>query len=120
MPRDLAVVRRGVEQLTEKQEQMARNIADLRSAEHDIKKKASSPHLQSRTKLIPWPETKPTTIAGWTLRGITNGTAVLEGPHGTWRAMQGDTVPGVGRVESMVRWGGRLIVATSSGLISTP
>jgi hypothetical protein len=120
MPGDLAVVRRSVEQLTERQEQMARNIADLRSAEHDIKKKTSSPHLQRRTKLIPWPETRPTTVAGWTLRGIINGTAVLEGPHGTWRAMQGDTVPGVGRVESMVRWGGRLIVATSSGLISTP
>ena len=120
MPRDLAVVRRSVEQLTEKQEQMARNIAALRSAEHDIKKKTSSPHLQSRTKLIPWPETRPTTIAGWTLRGVNNGTAVLEGPYGTWRAMQGDTVPGVGRVESMVRWGGRLIVATNSGLISTP
>jgi hypothetical protein len=119
MPRDLAVVKRGVEQLTEKQEQMARNSA-LRSAEYDIKKKTSSPHLQTRTKLLPWPETKPTTIAGWTLRRIANGTAVLEGPHGTWRAMQGDTVPGVGRVESMVRWGGRLIVATSSGLISTP
>jgi hypothetical protein len=120
MPRDLAAVRSGVEQLTEKQEQMARNIAALRSAEHSTKKKTSSFHLQSRTKLIPWPETRPTTIAGWTLRGITNGTAVLEGPHGTWSAMQGDTVPGVGRVESMVRWGGRLIVATSSGLISTP
>ena len=119
MPRDLAVVKRGVEQLTEKQEQTGRNSA-LRSAEYDIKKKTSSPHLQTRTKLLPWPETKPTTIAGWTLRGITNGTAVLEGPHGTWRAMHGDTVPGVGRVESMVRWGGRLIVATSSGLISTP
>ena len=120
MPRDLAAVRSGVEQLTEKQEQMARNIVALRSAELGTKKKTSSFHLQSRTKLIPWPETRPTTIAGWTLRGITNGTAVLEGPHGTWSAMQGDTVPGVGRVELMVRWGGRLIVATSSGLISTP
>jgi hypothetical protein len=76
--------------------------------------------VQSRVKLTPWPETRPTTIAGWTLRGVTNGTAVLEGPSGIWRAMQGDTVPGVGRVESMVRWGDRLIVATTSGLISTP
>jgi hypothetical protein len=49
-----------------------------------------------------------------------NGTAILEGPNGLWRAMRGDTVPGVGRVESLVRWGNRLIVATSSGLISTP
>src|SRR5262249_36750727 len=120
MPRDLAVVKRSVEQLTEKQEQMARNIATLRSAEHDIKKKTSSPHVQSRVKLTPWPETRPTTIAGWTLHGVTNGTAVLEGPSGIWRAMQGDTVPGGGRGESMVRWGDRLIVATTSGLISTP
>jgi hypothetical protein len=120
MPRDLAVVRRIVEQLTEKQEQMARNIATLQAAERDIKKKTSSTHLQSRAKLTPWPETKPKTIAGWTLREVSNGTAVLEGPNGIWRAMQGDTVPGVGKVESMVRWGSRLIVATSSGLISTP
>ena len=119
MPRDLAAVRSGVQQLTEKQEQMARNIAALRSAEHGTKRKG---HLficrAGRNSFRS--QTRPTTIAGWTLRGITNGTAVLEGPHGTWSAMQGDTVPGVGRVKSMVRWGGRLIVATSSGLISTP
>ena len=119
MPRDLAVIRRNVEQLTEKHEQMARNIATLKAAGQHIKKNTSSPHLYEE-KLTPWPETPPTTIPGWTLRGITNGTAVLEGPNGIWKAMRGDTVPGVGRVESMVRWGGRLIVATSSGLISTP
>jgi hypothetical protein len=28
-------------------------------------------------------------------------------------------VPGVGRIESVVRWGSRWIVATSKGLIST-
>jgi hypothetical protein len=119
MPRDLAVVRRNVEQLTEKHEQMARNIATLKAAGQHIKKKTLSPHLHEE-KLTPWPETPPATIPGWTLRGITNGTAVLEGPSGIWKAVRGDTVPGVGRVESMVRWGGRLIVATSGGLISTP
>ena len=54
------------------------------------------------------------------LREVTNGTAVLEGPNGIWTAKRGDTVPGVGRVESIVLWGERWIVATSSGLISTP
>ena len=34
-------------------------------------------------------------------------------------AKAGDTVPGVGRVDSIVRWGNRWIVATSRGLIST-
>ena len=79
-----------------------------------------SGELRSATKLPPVPETSPTTIPGWTLREVTNGTALLEGPNGIWRVMPGQTVPSVGRVDSIVRWGNRFIVATSSGLISTP
>jgi hypothetical protein len=67
----------------------------------------------------PVPETKPTTIDGWTVREVVGGTAVLQGPDGIWQAQTGDTVPGVGRVDSIVRWGNRWIVATSRGLIST-
>jgi hypothetical protein len=78
---------------------------------------------QERAKILPRPapapETRPTTIEGWTIREVVGGTAVLEGPGGVWRAAQGDTVPGIGRVESVVRWGNRWIVATSKGLIST-
>jgi hypothetical protein len=67
------------------------------------------------------PETRPTTIEGWTVREVVGGTTVvLEGPDGVWRASRGETVPGVGRVDSIVRWGNRWIVATSRGLISTP
>ena len=76
--------------------------------------------LEPPVKLSPAPETRPTTIEGWTLRDVTNGTAVLEGPNGTWRAARGDTVPGLGRVDSIFKWGNRLMVATSKGLISTP
>lgn len=76
--------------------------------------------LQTRVKLTPTPETRPTTIEGWTLREVTNGTAVLEGPDGIRRVTRGDTIPGVGRVDSIFRWGNRLLVATSTGLISTP
>jgi hypothetical protein len=76
--------------------------------------------LENRTKLTPIPETRPTTIEGWTLREVTNGIAILEGPNGIWRVRRGDTVPGVGRVDSILLWGERWIVATSQGLISTP
>jgi hypothetical protein len=41
--RDLAVVRRSLEQLAAKQEQMAQNIATLQAAEQDIRQKMSSP-----------------------------------------------------------------------------
>lgn len=71
-------------------------------------------------KLTPTPETRPTTIEGWTLREVVNGTAVIEGPNGVWKVTPGQTVPGVGRVDSIVRWGNRLVVATTRGLISTP
>jgi hypothetical protein len=71
------------------------------------------------TRPTPVPETKPTTIDGWTVREVNGGSVVLEGPNGVWRASRGDTVPGVGRIDSIVRWGNHLIVATSKGLIST-
>ena len=76
--------------------------------------------LQTREKLTATPETRPTTIEGWTLREVANGTAVLEGPDGIRTVARGDTIPGVGTVESIFRWGNRPIVATSRGLISTP
>ncbi len=76
--------------------------------------------VKEARKLTPTPETRPTTIEGWTLREVVNGTAVIEGPNGVWRVTPGQTVPGVGRVDSIVRWGNRLVVATSRGLISTP
>jgi hypothetical protein len=65
------------------------------------------------------PETRPTTIEGWSIREVVGGTAVLQGPSGVFRVTQGDTVPGVGRIDSIVRWGSRWIVATTRGLIST-
>jgi hypothetical protein len=67
----------------------------------------------------PVPETKPRTIEGWMIREVAGNTVVLEGPGGVWRATRGETVPGVGKVDSIVRWGNRWIVSTSRGLIST-
>ncbi|SDN46582.1 hypothetical protein SAMN05444050_1632 [Afipia sp. GAS231] len=76
--------------------------------------------IASREPLYPAPETRPATIAGWTVRDVRGGTAVLEGPDGIRSATVGDTVPGVGQIESIVRWGNRWIVATANGLIATP
>src|SRR5271156_4968887 len=76
--------------------------------------------MRTRTKLAPVQETRPKTIEGWTIREVVNGVAVLEGPNGVWRSRRGDTVPGLGKVDSIVFWGHRWIVATSRGLVSTP
>ncbi len=76
--------------------------------------------IAPRGAMMPAPETGPTTIVGWTVLDVRGGTAVLGGPDGVRMAKRGDTVPGVGRIDSIVRWGNRWIVATASGLIATP
>jgi hypothetical protein len=76
--------------------------------------------LTERGPIMPAPETRPTTIEGWAVLDVRGGTAVLEGPDGVRMATRGDTVPGIGRIDSIVRWGNRWIVATASGLIATP
>jgi hypothetical protein len=75
--------------------------------------------LQDRV-VTPFPDTRPTSVDGWTLRSVTEGIAVLEGPYGTWKAARGDLVPGLGKVDSIVLWGNRWIVATTKGLVTTP
>ncbi len=74
----------------------------------------------AREPLVPAADTKPTTIEGWTVLDVRGGTIVLAGPDGVRTAATGDIVPGVGRIESVVRWGNRWIVATATGLIATP
>jgi hypothetical protein len=58
-------------------------------------------------------------IEGWTIQGIYGGTATLAGPNGIRRVSPGDMVPGVGRVDSIVRRGSRWVVITSGGMITT-
>jgi hypothetical protein len=80
---------------------------------------ATTPAI-AREPMVPVAETKPTTIEGWTVLDVRGGAAVLEGPDGVRTAARGDTVPGIGRIDSIVRWGNRWIVATANGLITTP
>ena len=79
----------------------------------------SAAALAMRQPVVAPPETKPATIPGWTVVDVRDGTAVLEGPDGIRMAARGDTIPGIGRVESIVRWGNRWVIATAGGLIAT-
>jgi hypothetical protein len=101
------------------QERIFENSATTRGAKQNTRSKTSSQHFQDNSIPMSAAETRWTTVEGWMLRKVNNGAAVLEGPNGILTARRGDTVQGVGRVESIVRWGERWIVATSRGLIST-
>jgi hypothetical protein len=100
----------------------ARGMREASAAPNRDVTTTNSISTQERAKIEPltaMPETRPTTIEGWTVREVIGNTVVLQGPGGVWRVTQGDTVPGVGRIDSIVRWGSRWIVATTRGLIST-
>jgi hypothetical protein len=49
-------------------------------------------------KLASNAESKPRTMEGWTLHGVTNGAAILEGPNGIWRVKRGEHLPGIGSI----------------------
>lgn len=80
---------------------------------------ASHGELNSGPRLTPAPETSPATIQGWSVRDVYGGTVVLVGADRVWTVRLGDYVPGVGRINSITRWGSHWIVVTTSGLIST-
>jgi hypothetical protein len=58
-------------------------------------------------------------IQNWIVREVIDDTAILQGPRGVIGVSTGDLIPGVGRVQSITKKGGRWIVATSKGVIST-
>jgi hypothetical protein len=62
---------------------------------------------------------EPTVIKHWRVREVLNGTALLQGPTGLLGVTRGQLVPGVGRVESILRKGTGWVVATSKGVITS-
>jgi hypothetical protein len=109
--------------IVNRERELARGTQQANAAGNRDVATTNSILTQERTRMAPRPaavpETRPTTIEGWSIREVVGGTAVLQGPTGVFRVAQGDTLPGVGRVDSIVRWGSRWIVATTRGLIST-
>src|SRR5262245_17371530 len=109
--------------IVNRERELARGTQQANAAGNRDVATTNSIATQERTRMAPRlaavPETRPTTIEGWSIREVVGGTAVLQGPTGAFRVAQGDTLPGVGRVDSIVRWGSRWIVATTRGLIST-
>jgi hypothetical protein len=122
VPPEITAARHSANRFDAQQERIYADGAPTHGVKQHARSKTSALPVHSQEKRIPMPvpETRLTTIEGWMLREVDNGAAVLEGPNGILTARRGDTVPGVGRVESIVRWGERWIVATTRGLISTP
>jgi hypothetical protein len=67
----------------------------------------------------PKEETKPQIAEGWRLRDFYDGRAIVESRNGTlFRVIPGSNVPGLGRVESIKRENGKVVVVTAGGIIA--
>jgi hypothetical protein len=63
---------------------------------------------------------KPTVVEGWKLVDYYAGRAVLENRKGTlFEVGPGATLPGVGKVETIKRVDGKVVVTTPKGIITS-
>jgi hypothetical protein len=79
---------------------------------------AASPNVTASTPAADV-RREPTAIKHWRVREVLNGTALLQGPTGLLGVTRGQLVPGVGRVETILRKGTGWVVATSRGVITS-
>lgn len=56
-------------------------------------------------------------VAGWTLRDVFDGRAMIESRDGLFEVGPGSNIPGLGRIETIKRQDGRWVVMTPRGMI---
>jgi hypothetical protein len=125
--RDLTVVRRSLEQLAAKQEQMAQNIATLQAVEQDTRQKMSSPpqsgavppHKNAPMLAPPQPQppARVSILTDWSIRDARDGYLTVQGHGDVYQVVIDAPLPGIGPVEQIKRQGGRWVVVTPKGII---
>ena len=95
--------------ITDEVEKVERLQADRRAAASGPESPAPTP---SEAKPV-----KPPVVAGWVLRGVSDGVALVEGRHGVIEIEPGDSLPGIGRIHEIKRQDGHWVVVTPKGLI---
>ena len=72
------------------------------------------PRPRSPARCAPKEESKPQVAEGWRLRDFYDGRAVVESRNGTlFRVGPGSNVPGLGKVETIKRENGKVVVVTA-------
>ena len=80
---------------------------------------AVPPASEVTGSVVPKEESRPLVAEGWRLRDFYDGRAVVESRNGTqFRVVPGSNVPGLGRVETIKRENGKVVVVTASGIIA--
>jgi hypothetical protein len=109
-----------LDQLHARLERVEHQLASTSSTPAAAKPVAAPPPSAAPAAAPAQPATPPAPkrVENWSIREVVDGMAVLAGPEGLIGVFSGDVVPGVGRVQSISRRGGRWVVATTRGVIT--
>ena len=101
----LAKIQESIDRLEQRQQHAAAPVA------------APAPEVTG--SVAPKEESRPQVAEGWRLHDFYDGRAIVEGRNGMlFRVVPGSNVPGLGRVESIKRENGKVVVVTASGIIA--
>jgi hypothetical protein len=118
-----------LDKLEKAQAEPAAKLARLSEAVDKLRaaSPAASPNAQNAAKEVTGsiaPSAAPKaevaglpTVAGWKLRDVANGGALIENRQGLYEVYAGDAVPGLGRIDAIRRQDGHWVVVTAKGLI---
>lgn len=71
------------------------------------------------TRSIDLAPPQPATLSSYSLQGVFNGKALVQGPSGYLLVSTGEAIPGVGRIQSIQNRGGIWIVQTPLGALES-
>jgi len=79
----------------------------------------AAPASEITGSVTPKEEPRPQVAEGWRLRDFYDGRAIVEGRNGMlFKVVPGSNVPGLGKVETIKRENGKVVVVTTSGIIA--
>jgi hypothetical protein len=104
----------------EPQARLAKIQESIDRLEHHPQQAAVAPAPEVTGSVAPpKEESKPQVAEGWRVRDFYDGRAVVESRNGMlFKVAPGSNVPGLGKVETIKRENGRVIVVTASGIIA--
>jgi len=93
------------------------SIDRLEQRQQHVAAPAAAPEVTG--SVAPKEESRTQVAEGWRLRDFYDGQAVVEGRNGMlFRVAPGSNVPGLGKVETIKRENGKVVVVTASGIIA--
>jgi len=118
LSRDISTLRTSIDSAAKATTTQIAKIADRSERVPETTASIAKPSA-AEAKETPLPSPRPQIVAGWSVREARDGFVLVEGRGELFRVSQGVPLPGLGPIEAIRREGGRWIVVTPKGIITS-